>query len=121
MKKEFTPFGAYFLKLRKSKKQTLAEAATLLGVSISYISAVGHGERELPSSWRDKLIAIYNLSPEEIIKLDDAIANTPSENKIPFSVLEQCMINLIKNLLPEETTQEKALIELRIRLKELRK
>lgn len=120
MKKEFTPFGIYFNKLRKSNGQTLEEVSSFLGVSISYISAVIHGEREIPLSWRNKIIEIYGLPHDGIVELDNAISDTPCGHKIPICLVEESLTNMIVNLFPEGIDRDNALIDLRKRLDNLK-
>lgn len=120
MKKTYTPFGIYFSKLRKKRKQSISEAAKLLGVSIAYISSVEHGDREIPAEWRTKIASIYNLNSEEAKELNEAYFNTPSTKKISLSDIESCMTNMINNLFEGED-RKKALDGLKRRLNEFRK
>lgn len=121
MKKNITNFGLFFRNLRKSKKQTLEEAANELGVSISYISAVEHGDRQLPKSWRDKIISIYQLDDKEIKKLDESIAATPRDFKISYSDVERCFYNMVASFGFEGQEKEQAIKKVNEFLNEIKK
>jgi len=121
MKKEYTPFGKYFSELRKQRKQSITEAAKLLGVSIAYISSVEHGDREIPSDWRKKIIEIYKLTKDEEKELNEAYFNTPSLKKISLADIEWCMTNMINNIAENDEQKEKMLKDLKRRLDEFRK
>ncbi|MCQ2086913.1 MAG: helix-turn-helix domain-containing protein [Bacilli bacterium] len=119
MNKAYTPFGIYFSNLRKTRKQSITEAAKLLGVSIAYISSVEHGDREIPSDWRTKIPSIYNLNDKEVEELNTSYFETPSSKKISLSDIEYCFTNMINNLFEGEE-KEKMLEELKKRLNEFR-
>lgn len=121
MKKDYTPFGKYFSKLRKDRKQSITEAAKLLGVSIAYISSVEHGDREIPSDWRMKIAEIYKLTDDEIAELNDSYFNTPSLKKISLADVESCMTNMINNIAKNSKQKEEMLKDLKRRLDEFRK
>ena len=121
MGKELTEFGKFFKKVRKIRKQNLEEASKILKVSISYISAVEHGNRPIPSGWKEKIISFYNLDHDEIEELDFAINNTPRDIKIPFSDIERCLTNFVINQTSEGTERDKAMQKLNDVLDSLKK
>lgn len=121
MKKEYTPFGKYFSKLRKERKQSITDAAGLLGVSASYISSVEHGDREIPSDWRKKITEIYNLPDHEIARFNDSYFSTRSLKKISLTDVECCMTNMINNIAENDKQKEEMLEDLKRRLNEFRK
>ena len=121
MKKKYTPFGIFFSNLRKERKQSITEAAKLLGVSIAYISSVEHGDREIPSDWRKKIAEIYKLNDHEITELNNSYFNTPSLKKISLTDIEWCMTNMINNIAENDKQKEDMLKELKRRLDEFRK
>jgi transcriptional regulator with XRE-family HTH domain len=57
----------------------MKEMSDSLNISVAYLSAVETGKRNIPKSWKDKIIEIYDLNftqQEEFIK---AIENSLSE------------------------------------------
>lgn len=121
MNKKYTPFGMFFKKLRKERKQSISEAAKLLDVSIAYISSVEHGDREIPPEWRAKIISIYKLNDMEIEELNKAYYNTPSFKKISLYEVEICFINMINNVCDDGEIRKKMLEDFKRRLNEFRK
>lgn len=68
-----TPFGAKLRELRASRKVTMAEMASALGVSSAYLSALEHGRRGAPT-WAlvQRTISYFNIiwdDAEELCRL----------------------------------------------------
>lgn len=80
-----TELGKEIRKLRIDKDETLAKMSKKLGMSISYLSAIENGAREVPSDFVDRLRAIYHLSKERTEILRKAEANSASKISIPLS------------------------------------
>lgn len=64
-----TDFGKELRKIRIDNNEFLKDMANKLGVTVSYLSAVENGKRDIPDEWLDKIINDYNLSKNEIINL----------------------------------------------------
>ena len=120
MDKKLTPFGEFYRELRKERKQTLKEAAQLLGVSIAYISSVEHGERELPLSWYPKIVNAYELDESHQKDLKNAFKLTPSNQKISINDIRRALTNMIKNMHLGPEKEKRALDDLERRIDELR-
>lgn len=120
MKKPYTEFGLFLLRLRQRNFDTLKDCAGKLGISIQLVSAIEHGDREIPSGLRKKIIKAYNLSDDEIKEMNIALINTPCYKKISFEEIRKAMINFINNMTPEEKERFKMIEDLDRRLQELK-
>lgn len=109
MKKEYTPFGKFFSELRKQRKETLEDAAEKLGVSISYISAVEHGERPIPKNWDGLIIRNYSLSKNEEVQLHKAIFDSSGSRTITIDEVRKIMTNFVINTAQNEEERENGL------------
>lgn len=69
-----TEFGRYCYLLRARHDEPQYILAECLGCSAAYLSAVEHGKRAIPAKWRDKIVAKYKLSHDDVRELDTAIA-----------------------------------------------
>ena len=74
-----TEFGRQIRKLRIDRGIVLADMAKQLGVSSSYLSAIEHGKRKIPSEWIDKIQKLYNLSLSEQESLKAAMERSEQE------------------------------------------
>lgn len=67
-----TAFGRELRKLRIDRAELLKDMAENLNVTASYLSAVEHGKREIPSNWVEKISKKYRLDESDIEKLREA-------------------------------------------------
>ena len=81
-----TNFGKELRKLRIDNDELLKDMADKLGVTISYLSAVEHGKREVPDDWVDTISKLYQLSDAEKDNLEDLAYM--SKNKVSIDLLE---------------------------------
>lgn len=81
-----TNFGKELRKLRIDNDELLKNMADKLGVTISYLSAVEHGKREVPDDWIDTISELYQLSDAEKDNLEDLAYM--SKNKVSIDLLE---------------------------------
>ena len=51
-----TDFGKELRKIRIDNNEFLKDMANKLGVTVSYLSAVENGKRDIPDEWLDKII-----------------------------------------------------------------
>lgn len=77
-----TEFGKVLRKIRIDSNELLKEMADKLEVTASYLSAVEHGKREIPSDWIAKLINIYDLGVSQIKELEDSAEKSTLSIKI---------------------------------------
>lgn len=77
-----TEFGKMLRKIRIDRNQLLRDMSSVLGVTASYLSAVEHGKREIPSSWKSKIVEYYSLNSSYVYELDKAIDNSKTYIKL---------------------------------------
>ncbi len=73
-----TELGKFLRRLRIDHGEILYNMATKLGVSITFLSSVETGKKNMPSEWVDKLSALYSLSNDQrliLLKLIDGRTN----------------------------------------------
>ncbi len=89
-----TELGKEIRKLRIDKEENLSSMSKKLGISISYLSAIENGLREVPSNFIDKLSDIYHLSEEEKETFTKAEASSATKTEISLNsaLLEQKML-----------------------------
>lgn len=84
-RKMITKFGKELRKIRIDNEENLSMMSKKLGVSISYLSAIENGVREIPQDFIQKIIANYRLSRERIEILFAAEAEAASKVSIPLN------------------------------------
>lgn len=67
-----TAVGKFLRKLRIDRGEILRDMATKLGVSSAFLSSVENGRKKMPDAWPEKLVDLYDLSPEQANELTDA-------------------------------------------------
>jgi len=80
-----TAFGKELRKLRIDKEETIQKMANKLGMSISYLSAIEAGTRNIPGDMVDKIIEKYHLSGERIEIMRSAEAESAKEINVDLS------------------------------------
>ena len=78
----YTRFGEFMRVLRIKNHEVMGDTATLLGVTIPFVSAVENGKKNVPEDWFDILVEHYNLSEEEQSELKTAIDDSKTQVKI---------------------------------------
>lgn len=82
-----TAFGKELRKLRIDKDETIHMMAKKLGISISYLSAIEAGSRNIPEKMVDKIIEKYHLSKERSEIMRQAEAESSKEIDIDLSTV----------------------------------
>ena len=80
-----TTFGKELRKLRIDKDENIHTMAKKLGISISYLSAIEAGSRNIPVDLVDKIIAKYRLNKERSEILRQAEAESSKEINVDLS------------------------------------
>lgn len=80
-----TELGKEIRKLRVDVDENLSSMAKKLGMSISYLSAIENGTREIPAGFVDRLSESYHLSKEKKEEFVRAEANSASKVSISLS------------------------------------
>lgn len=83
-----TSFGKFLRILRINNGEILKDMADKLNVSVSFLSAVENGKKEVPSLWEEKIADIYNLNSTEKEELTEAILKSKKEVKISLQELD---------------------------------
>jgi len=78
----YTSFGEYVRILRIKRHELLGDMADKLGTSLAFLSAVENGRKNIPESWFNALVSLYDLSDEEQTALRDAIDESRLQYKI---------------------------------------
>lgn len=81
--------------------------ANKLDLSVSYLSAIENGKRNVPSDFAERVCGKYTLSEKDKENLNDAISQTASKIKMDITELSEKQRKLIyalsKNQIDEET------------------
>lgn len=77
-----TEFGRVLRKLRIDRNELSKDMAQRLGVTASYLSAVEHGKREIPSNWIMEIASMYDLNNDDILDLEEAAKKSALSIKI---------------------------------------
>lgn len=80
-----TTFGKELRKLRIDKDETIHQMAKKLEMSISYLSAIEAGNRNIPSGLADKITAKYHLNKERSEIMRQAEAESSKEINVDLS------------------------------------
>lgn len=113
-----TKLGKEIRKLRIDSGENLASMSKKLGISISYLSAIENGLREVPPDFIDKLAKTYNLSKEEkeILLSAEACSANKATISLNSTLFEQkqlvfALSRKLKELTPEECSMILNLLE----------
>lgn len=66
-------FGFYLRQLRKEHNVSLQTLAEKLNVSVTFLSLIENNKKAVPTNYGDKLIEIFNLSPDQSKELRNSI------------------------------------------------
>lgn len=80
-----TNFGKKLRKLRIDNDELLKDMASKLQVTVSYLSAVENGKRDVPDAWIDEIRVKYDLSYEEYSELQKSAYENRDVIKLPVS------------------------------------
>ena len=86
-----TTFGKELRKLRIDKDETIHGMAKKLGISISYLSAIEAGSRNIPNGMVNKIIEKYHLNNErsEIMRQAEAESSKGIDIDLSTVTVEQ--------------------------------
>ena len=81
----YTKFGEFMRVLRVKNHEVMGDVAMLLGVSVSFLSSVENGNKNVPEDWYDKIAEHYNLSDSEREDMVEAAENSKTQIKISLT------------------------------------
>lgn len=84
-----TSFGKFTRKLRIDKGELLADMASKLNVSVTFLSNVEHGKKLPPQGWKNVLIQNYDLSGQTIDELDKCLFEARNHDNIDIKGMKE--------------------------------
>ncbi|MBE6099926.1 MAG: helix-turn-helix transcriptional regulator [Anaerovibrio sp.] len=78
----YTSFGEFVRILRIQHHEVMGDMAKKLETSLSFLSAVENGKKNVPAGWLEKISSLYKLSKEEISVLKEYIEESKTQFKI---------------------------------------
>ena len=69
----YSKFGEFMRILRIKKGEYMGQIAEMLGTTTPFLSAVENGKKNVPKTWKEKIVEHYSLNESEIIELENAI------------------------------------------------
>ena len=82
-----TEFGKILRKMRIDSGEVTKDLADKLGCTVSYLSAVETGKRNIPEKWVEQIIALYALDNDAADKLRTAALAEAKSVKIDLTNL----------------------------------
>lgn len=92
--------------LRINAGDNMRDMANKLDLSISYLSAIENGKRNVPANFEEKIIKNYNLSEEERNNLREAISFSMEKIKVDVSDISDKKRKLIYSLSKDEISDD---------------
>lgn len=83
-------FGKFCRKLRIDRSERLFDMAEKLGVSSAFLSKVENGQKKPPKEWRENLVNLYDLNPEQTKDLEQCIYEAQNYDSIDISDMNDC-------------------------------
>ena len=77
----YSKFGEFMRILRIKKGEYMGQIAEMLGTTTPFLSAVENGKKNVPKTWKEKIIEHYALSECEINELENAIEESKLQMK----------------------------------------
>ncbi|MCR4600120.1 MAG: helix-turn-helix domain-containing protein [Clostridia bacterium] len=77
-----TSFGEFVRVLRIRHNELMGDMAEMLGVKVSFLSAVETGKKNVPAEWIRKIAEHYNLTEEKQDELREAVEESRTQYKI---------------------------------------
>ena len=107
-----TEYGRFIRDLRKNRKENLEMMSKKMDVSISFLSSLESGKKQIPKDFADRLILVYELDEIQSVRLINAIELSNNKSIIKLNNLSPIKKNLVLNIarnidnLSEEKVEE---------------
>jgi transcriptional regulator with XRE-family HTH domain len=93
-----TEYGRFVRDLRKNRNENLDMMSKKMGVSISFLSNLESGKKQVPSDFIDKLALVYNLDNIAKMRLINSVELTNNKTVIKLNNLSPSKKNLVLNI-----------------------
>ncbi len=114
-----TELGKAMRMIRAKRGENLATLSQKYGASIAYLSSLEVGKKAIPDDYIDKINAIYNLSNEEIVSLQNGIDEVRKKTIISYEGMDEERKGLTKTFARKiNTINQQSLEKLRKLLEE---
>ena len=90
-----TEYGKFVRELRRNRKENLSVMANKLNVSISFLSLLESGKKQIPKDFISKLILVYNLNETEKNRLYNSIEVTNNKSIISLNNISTPKRNMV--------------------------
>lgn len=105
-----TQLGKILRIIRINTSDSMRTMASKLDLSVSYLSAIENGKRNVPQDFEEKVIYSYQLSEKDKENLRNAITQTTANVKVNITELSEKKKKLIyalsKDQLDDETIEK---------------
>ena len=108
MSGELTQLGKFLRKLRIDRGELLRTMAEKLGISMSFLSSVENGKKNMPTEWITKIPDLYQFNNTQKSEFDQAVAESEKGIGLKFEGLSEenkrisvAFARKIKTLSPE--------------------
>ena len=101
-----TQLGKILRIIRINTGDSMRDMATKLDLSVSYLSAIENGKRNVPADFEEKVISKYDLSDKDKNNLREAISATVEKVKVNITELSEKKRKLIYALSKDEISDD---------------
>lgn len=81
----YTSFGEFMRILRVKNHEIMADTAKLLNCTVSFVSSVENGKKNVPETWAPIIIEHYDLNDSQQKELCEAIEESKTQVKLNLS------------------------------------
>lgn len=87
MNPRITPLGKFLRKLRIDRGEFLRDMSVKLNVTMSFLSAVENGKKEMPTHWIGAIPDLYGLRDDQRSEFETAVAESKKSIDVKFDNL----------------------------------
>lgn len=93
-----TEYGRFIRELRRNRKENLDMMSKKMDVSISFLSSLESGKKQIPKDFADRLVLVYELDEIQRMRLINAIELSNNKSIIKLNNLSPIKKNLVLNI-----------------------
>lgn len=101
-----TQLGKILRIIRINTGDSMRDMAAKLDLSVSYLSAIENGKRNVPTDFEEKIVKKYDLSDKDKNNLREAISATVEKVKVNITELSEKKRKLIYALSKDEISDD---------------